>query len=402
MDSHAALVATGIARSFVAVKALSRAELTVRSGSIHALVGENGAGKSTLISIISGLLRPDAGTLQVHGQRAEFRSPLDAVAAGIGTVHQHFMLAEALTVAENIALGMRRSAGGLNFRRREIEDEVARLSESTGLHVDPRSRVGDLAVGLRQRVEILKALSRGARILLLDEPTAVLAPPEIEKLFDNLRRMRDGGRTIVIVTHKLDEVTALASDVTVLRRGETVFAGPLAGMTPAQIAEKMIGREAPRLAVAAPSIQQAQPPTLEIENLRGAVNVPRLRILGGEILGIAGVEGNGQQELAEAIIGTRTLSPGDVNVLSMGGSSIRALTPAQRAELGLACIPADRQREGLVLEFSLTENLHLRAPLQKGPLLDHARMKAHAAKLLPEYDVRPPDPELPAEALSGG
>jgi len=408
-SSQFAIEAVALAKRFGRMTALSSADLRVRPGTIHALVGENGAGKSTLISILSGLILPDAGALTLHGRAVQFRSPLDAVAAGIGTVHQHFMLAEALTVAENIGLGTRRSAAGWLFQAAKVEAEVARLAEQTGLHVDPKARVADLAVGLRQRVEILKALSRGAQVLLLDEPTAVLAPPEVEKLFENLRRMRDSGRTIVIVTHKLDEVVALASEVTVLRRGETVFATPLAGMSPAQVAEKMIGRETPALTVP-PPVEQSSQPMLELEGASGAVNIAKLHVLAGEIVGIAGVEGNGQQELAELIAGTRSRQsvPGTQSVQQSGliekiaGVSVADWTPQMRSDAGLAYIPADRQREGLVLEFSLAENLHLREPLERGPLLDHRAMRERALKLLPEYGVRPPDPDLEAAGLSGG
>ncbi len=239
---------TGIEKTFGANRALAGANLNVRSGAIHALLGENGAGKSTLNNILSGALQADAGAITLDGRDVRFASPLEAAAAGIGMVHQHFLLAEALSAAENVSLGMRRSTFGLFYDARAAEARVAELAERTGLGVDPRARVSELSVGMRQRVEILKALARGAKILLLDEPTAVLAPAEIERLFKTLRTLRDEGRTIVIVTHKLDEVFALAGDVTVLRKGATVFAGAIGDTAPAELARIMIGQDPPKLA----------------------------------------------------------------------------------------------------------------------------------------------------------
>lgn len=382
-----------ITKRFGGHTALREASLTIRAGSIHALVGENGAGKSTLMNIVSGLLLPDAGNLRVFGTLTAFFSPLDAVRAGIGMVHQHFLLAEALTVAENVALGLRASAWGWRFNRRNAEDRVAKLAAETGLHVDPRARVGDLPVGLRQRVEILKALSRGARILLLDEPTAVLAPPEVETLFATLRSLREAGRTIAIITHKLDEVYALASEATVLRRGETVFAGALKDIGPQQLAEKMIGRVMPiAAAVSAPPASSENALTLQNIRVGAALDIPELNIRAGEVVGIAGVEGNGQQELAAVVTGL--LKPDSGTVTLAGGRE------------GLAVIPADRQREGLILDFSLTENLFLReAPSRKAAgfeWLNWAALESQAVDELKRFDVQPPDPQLAAGALSGG
>jgi ABC-type uncharacterized transport system ATPase subunit len=265
-----ALACSSISKRFGSNVALNGASLNVGVSEIHALVGENGAGKSTLLGIVSGLLKPDSGSLEVFGSPANFSSPLDAVALGIGVVHQHFLLADALTVAENVALGLRASTLGLHFNRRGAEEHVAELAKQTGLAIDPAARVADLPVGLRQRVEILKALGRGAKILLLDEPTAVLAPPEVITLFETLRGLRAAGRTIVVVTHKLDEVFALASAVTVLRRGETVFTGQLSELTPATLAEKMIGRALPVSGSPSPSTGRGPADgviTLSIRNL---------------------------------------------------------------------------------------------------------------------------------------
>lgn len=396
-----------IVKTFGTATALSDANLNVAAGTIHALVGENGAGKSTLINIVSGLLKPNQGRIRVFDEDVSFNSPLDANARGIGMVHQHFLLAEALTVAENVALGLRNSAFGWRFDRVRAETELAKLAAETGLHVDPAARVANLPVGLRQRVEILKALSRGAKILLLDEPTAVLAPPEVEKLFDTLRALRAAGRTIVIVTHKLDEVFSLATDVTVLRAGRTVFAGALQGLTPQLLAEKMIGRELPHLPVSPPPADGAQP-VLELRNvdIPGALRIEQLQLRGGEIVGVAGVEGNGQAELAAVIAGTQSLAESSTAQIQLGEKSIIHSSIRDRSEAGIAFIPADRHREGLILELSLSDNLFLRTPLTRDVLgistLDHTAMAKTADSRLREYGVVPPRPELPAHALSGG
>jgi len=404
----AALKCEGITKRFGGTTALSAVDFRVEPGTIHALVGENGAGKSTLINVVSGLLQPNEGRISVFDAPIRFASPLDAAAHGIGMVHQHFLLAEALTVAENVALGLRSSPFGWRFNRTKAETELAKLAAETGLHVDPAARVSELPVGLRQRVEILKALSRGAKILLLDEPTAVLAPPEVEKLFETLRALRQGGRTIVIVTHKLDEVFSLASDVTVLRSGRTVFAGTLQGLTPPQLAEKMIGRELPHLPISSPPASAASETILELRtvDLPGALRIENLRLHAGEIVGVAGVEGNGQAELAAVIAGTLPLPKSGGEVLNLAGNSILNDSVRERSEAGVAFIPADRHREGLILELSLSDNLFLRTPLSREVLglrvLDHAKMAKTADERLREFGVVPPRPDVPAHALSGG
>ena len=321
-------------------------------------------------------------------------------------VHQHFLLAEAMTVAENVALGMRTSPLGWRFDQARIFAETERLASQTGLHIDPRARVCDLSVGLRQRVEIIKALSRGAKILLLDEPTAVLAPPEVESLFQTLRALRDSGRTIMIVTHKLDEVFALASSVTVLRSGETVFSGALNTLTPPALAEKMIGRSLPQLPITPlREVNDATALVLSRVRIPGTLEIDRLAVKCGEIVGVAGVEGNGQQELAAVIAGTFDVVP-DGMELSLNGRSISRATVAERTHAGLALIPADRQREALVLEMTLNENLHLREPLTRRragvAFLDHAAMSQRSRQVLQDYSVSPPDENLAAHALSGG
>ncbi|MEI6233926.1 MAG: ABC transporter ATP-binding protein [Planctomycetota bacterium] len=401
---------SGIEKRFGSNRALAGANLTVRGGTIHALLGENGAGKSTLNNIISGAMKADAGVVEIDGRAIQFASPLEAAAAGVGVVHQHFLLAEALTVAENISLGMRGSAFGLFFDSQKAEAAVTELAARTGLDVDPRARVSNLPVGLRQRVEILKALSRGAKILLLDEPTAVLAPAEIERLFVTLRALRDEGRTIVIVTHKLDEVFALASDVTVLRKGATVLESPIGGITPAELARAMIGQDPPGLISAMPkrTAESNDAPivfTLRGVRVPGVLDVPALEIRAGEIVGIAGVEGNGQNELAGIIAGTIEHAH-SIDTLSLGSRDLRPLSIRERSESGIAVIPSDRHREGLVLDMTLAENLHLRKPLIRRvatlPLLDGDAMTSNAASLLQAFGAMPAEPELPAGALSGG
>jgi len=404
-----ALHCVGVSKSFRMNCALDGANLAVAAGSIHALVGENGAGKSTLMNIVSGLLRPDAGTVAVFGKVVRFGSPLEAVAAGIGMVHQHFLLAEALTVAENIALGRRASPWGLRFDERRHVSEISRLSAETGLSVDPRARIADLAVGDRQRVEILKALARGARILLLDEPTAVLAPPEVDALFVTLRKLRSAGRTIVVITHKLDEVFALAEEVTVLRRGKPVFTGALSGLTPRTLAQKMVGDEHPiePPTAATPGAVLLDVKALAATGARGAgLKTATFVLREGEILGIAGVEGNGQDELAGALSGT--LVPEAASRVTLCGVALLGHSIRARSGLGLAVIPADRQREGLVLELTLAENLILRAAFERfkrcggGIFLSRRAIRAQAVAYLREYEVVPADAALPAGALSGG
>jgi len=402
-----ALRCVSISKRFGFIAALCDAQLCVGSGTVHALVGENGAGKSTLINIVSGMIKPDGGAIDLFGETVRFASARDAANAGLGIVHQHFLLADAMTVAENIALGHRTSSLGWRFDRKKSEADAARLAEESGLNVDPKARVHDLPVGMRQRVEILKALSRGAKILLLDEPTAVLAPPEVESLFNTLRSLRDSGRTIVIVTHKLDEVFSLASDVTVLREGRSVFAGSLRGVTPADLAEKMIGRHVPRIFPGAPP-SAATPSALSISGVKfpGRLDVEDLEIKSGEIVGVAGVEGNGQRELAAILAGTAHPPLPLSATLLLGTTSLKECSVRERSRAGLAFIPGDRHLEGLVLDMSLTENLYLRSPALTRAFgfafLDHAAMRKRSGELLHAFSVHPPQQELPAHALSGG
>jgi general nucleoside transport system ATP-binding protein len=415
----------GITRRFAHALANDRVTLRVAAGSVHALVGENGAGKSTLMKILYGELRPDSGTMRVEGSPARFRSPADAIARGIGMVHQHFMLVPPFTVAENVILGDERARWGVLAKRR-AEDRVAELSERYHLAVDPRAAVAGLGVGQQQRVEILKVLHRDARIIILDEPTAVLTPGEVGELFATVREMRAAGKTIIIITHKLREVTALSDRVTVLRAGRRVADSATADTTLEQIARLMVGREvlvpalarqldatataggrgeqAPSPAPAHDPIRADATPALRADDIslrvRGGAAMlsgVSLQVLPGEILGIAGVEGNGQTQLAEVLTGLRAPTSGRVEI---GGRDVTRLGPRARFAAGMACIPEDRHRNGLILGFTLGENLKLGRHREEGATRRFSR--AGACSLLQRFDVRPPDPGAPARRLSGG
>jgi len=401
----------GIEKSFGAVRANRGASLEVGAGEIHALVGENGAGKSTLMRILSGMFHPDAGTVEVFGRDVTGWTTAQAIAAGVGMVHQHFMLVPTLSVAENVVLGMEPKAG-LVLDRDRARSDVEELSRSTGLTVDAGRLVSQLSVGEAQRVEILKALYRGARVLILDEPTAVLSPPEVQELWAVLRRLRDQGATVVLITHRLDEVMDISDNITVMRAGATVDRIRTAGTTPGDIARAMVGREV-ALAVEHDVYRpgRAVPgatPALEVRDLvvsahgrPRAVDGVSLEVRPGEILGIAGVEGNGQTELIEAIAGLTPVAGGRV---LLDGEDVTGLFVRQRGDAGLSHIPEDRHRRGLLLEYSVAENLVLgqQHRFQKGLALDRDRIGRNAGEQVRGYDIRPTDPELPARALSGG
>ena len=422
MTSHAAPRALAvrmiaIEKRFGAVHANSGASLEVRPGEIHALVGENGAGKSTLMKILSGMLVPDAGRVEADGRDVTGWSTADAIAAGVGMVHQHFMLVPTLTVAENVVLGNEPVRSGVLDRSRASR-EVQRLCEQSGHSVPVDALVADLSVGAAQRVEILKTLYRGARLLLLDEPTAVLSPPEVAELWKTLRRLRDAGTTIVLITHKLDEVMDVSESITVMRHGETGARMATRETTPEEIARAMVGRDvsfaARPAAVARPEgtrLTTVERPALEVKNLvaRGArieraIDDVSFSIAPGEILGIAGVEGNGQTELVEAIAGLRAVTSGSV---LLGGIDVTALGPRARSDAGLAHIPEDRQRRGLVLDYSVADNLVLGMQhryAKNGVLgaLDRTAIADNARKQIEAFDIRPANPMLVARALSGG
>ena len=404
----------GIEKRFGPVLANRGATLEVSAGEIHALVGENGAGKSTLMRILSGMFQPNAGRMEVAGKDVTGWSTAEAIKAGVGMVHQHFMLVPTLTVTENITLGAELTKGGGRLDRARGRAEMQALIERTGLHVPPEHRVADLTVGEAQRVEILKTLYRGAKVLILDEPTAVLSPPEVNELWRVLRKLRDEGGTIVLITHKLDEVMAISETITVMRQGETVGRLKTASTSPAEIAKMMVGREvvlAQRTADARPKAQDPRPQAvaaLEVKDLtvpsarkKNAVDGISFSVAPGEILGIAGVEGNGQTELIEAIAGLRDVASGSI---TMADTDISRLSVRKRGDLGLSHIPEDRHERGLILEYSVAANLILgqQHRFTKRGALDVTRIAEHAQRLIAAFDIRPADASLPARALSGG
>jgi general nucleoside transport system ATP-binding protein len=407
-DTVPAIRLTAIDKHFAAVHANRGASLLVRPGEIHALVGENGAGKSTLMKILSGMTPADSGTIEVGGRDVTGWTTAEAIKAGVGMVHQHFMLVPTLTVAENVVLGREPASGGVFDRARAVH-EVERLCEQSGLVVPADRLVADLSVGEAQRVEILKLLYRGARVLLLDEPTAVLSPPEVTELWKVLRRLRDGGATIVLITHKLDEVMAVSENVTVMRAGETVAHMATRDTTPEKIAKAMVGRDVDL------AVRRGRPPgapagsaALAISHLvvRGAriekaVHDVSFTVAAGEILGIAGVEGNGQTELLEAIAGIRGVSSGKI---ALDGADITHRSVHTRGEAGLSHIPEDRHRRGLILDYSVADNLILgqQHRFTTHGMLDQDAIVDHARHRIIEYDIRPTDASLPARALSGG
>ncbi|GGS24598.1 ABC transporter ATP-binding protein [Actinokineospora fastidiosa] len=398
---------TGITKRFPGVVANSDVNIAVRPGTVHALVGENGAGKSTLMKILYGMQRPDEGAIAVNGSPVDFHSPADAIRAGIGMVHQHFMLADNLTVLENVVLGDEPRGGlGLDFAaaRRRIRE----ISEAYGLGVRPDRLVDELGVGERQRVEILKVLYRGARILILDEPTAVLVPQEVDELFGNLRDLKAEGLTILFISHKLDEVLSVADDITVMRRGTTVASVAPEETTARKLAELMVGSALP-----VPELREStvtDRPVLTVANLtladadgRKVLDDISFTIHAGEVLGIAGVEGNGQAELVEALMGIRKPDSGSVH---LAGEDISRLSTRARRESGMGYIPEDRHRQGVLLEATLWENRVLghqsRRPSARGPLIDRRSARADTQRIVETYDVRTPGIDVHASALSGG
>ncbi len=404
-----ALLLTDIVKRFGAVEANRGASLEVTPGEIHAVVGENGAGKSTLMRILAGLYQPDAGRIEVDGRDVTGWRTADAIEAGVGMVHQHFMLVPTLTVAENVVLGREPRRGPALDLRRAV-DGVARVSREYGLHVDPRGLVADLSVGEAQRVEILKTLFRGARILVLDEPTAVLSPPEVDELWRVLRGLKASGATIVLITHKLDEVMEVSDRVTVMRAGRTVDSMATAHTTAAEIARAMVGRDVALPGEASYVAGQSTDggASLEVRDLvvrseggRRGVNGVTLSVAPGEIVGIAGVEGNGQTELIEAIAGLRPALSGRI---LLGGRDLGRLTVRARADTGLAHIPEDRHRRGLVLDYSIADNLILgqQHRFARGWQLDRDRIAANAEEKIREFDIRPAEPGLTVRTLSGG
>jgi simple sugar transport system ATP-binding protein len=398
----------GITKRFPGTLANDRIDLTLNQGEILALLGENGAGKTTLMNILYGLYRQDEGEIFVRGRRLEVNEPNDAIRAGIGMVHQHFMLVPVFTVAENVMLGQEQVLRGGFLDRRKAARLVRQLSEAHGLEVDPDAYVKDLPVGVQQRVEILKLLYRQADILILDEPTAVLTPQESAELFKVMRSLVSKGKSIIFITHKLREVMDVADRIVVLRRGAVVGSTTPAKANRARLAEMMVGR-AVNLEV------EKKPPrpgeiVLEVADLvamddRRQVTVDGVSLVvhAGEVLGIAGVQGNGQTELVEVITGLRRPLSGAVRLL---GQEVTHATPRQITELGSAHVPEDRQRDGLVLPYSVADNLVLQTyyqpPFARGVVLRHDEIERTAERIIEEFDIRTPGPHAPAGSLSGG
>ncbi len=403
-DRVPAVALTGITKRFPGVVANSDVHLTVHAGEVHALCGENGAGKSTLMKILYGMQSPDEGTIEVNGREVRFRSPAEAIKAGIGMVHQHFMLADNLTVLENVVLGAE-NLYGIGARARK---KFRELAGPTGLRVDPSTLVERLGVADRQRVEILKVLYRGARIVILDEPTAVLVPQEVDELFDTLRAMRADGYTFLFISHKLDEVRAIADTVTVIRRGTTVGSADPKTVTSRQLAEMMVGSELPSpetrtSTVTDRAVLRVAGLTLRTPDGRTLLDGLDLTVRAGEVLGIAGVEGNGQTELVETVMGMRKAASGRVFLAEKDLTRAGTLT---RREAGIGYIPEDRHRHGLLLTEPLWANRILghqtRSPASHGALLNISGSKTDTERIVEEFDVRTPGIDVTAGSLSGG
>ncbi|MEZ5380265.1 MAG: ABC transporter ATP-binding protein [Microthrixaceae bacterium] len=405
-DTKPAIALSGITKRFPGVVANRDVNLRVDAGSIHALIGENGAGKSTLMKTLYGMHQPDEGTIEVDGAPRRFRTPADAIAAGIGMVHQHFMLADQLTVAENIVLGAEPASFGV-LDRHAADQAIVELGERHGLPLDPHRLVESLTVGERQRLEILKVLFRGARILILDEPTAVLIPQEVTELFTNLEALRAGGVTIVFISHKLDEVMAISDAITVMRAGTTVATVNPANVDAQELGRLMVGSELPT-----PTGEAHTPGTdlaLRTTGLRLVADGGRvllddinLEVHRSEIVGIAGVEGNGQQELIDALLG---LTPADSGTIELGSRNLEGASTRERRDAGMGYIPTDRHREGLLLGEPLWANQmlgHQGARYSTHGWLRRRAARADTERVVSDYDVRTPGVDIPALALSGG
>ncbi len=398
----------GITKRYPGVVANERIDLDVRAGEIHALLGENGAGKTTLMNVLYGLARPDEGEILIDGEAVRIADPADAIARGISMVHQHFMLVPVLTVAENILLGAETMANRIFLDRREARRRIVALGQRFGFEIDPDARVETLPVGWQQRVEILKALYREARILVLDEPTAVLTPQETVEIFAVFRRLASEGHSIIFISHKLYEVLEIADRITVIRRGRVVGSRRPAETDEDDLAELMVGREV-QLTVDRGESNPGEP-VLTVQNLRvrsdrgqEVVRGVDFSVRAGEILGVAGVAGNGQDEMVEALTGLRRAMSGTVE---LGGRDITAWTTRERREHGLGYVPGDRQKYGLVLGFTVADNLVLtqyyQRPFSRGIQKDDAAIGSWARETIAEFDIRTPSEVVPAGTLSGG
>ncbi len=397
-----------ITKRFPGVLANDHIDLTLEEGEIHALLGENGAGKTTLMNILYGLYQPDQGEIRVNGKQITVHSPSDAIAAGIGMVHQHFMLIPVFTVTENVMLGSEELRGGNFLDRTRAAAKIRSISEQFNLQVDPDTYVKDLPVGVQQRVEIIKLLYRQANILILDEPTAVLTPQEADELSNIMRSLTAQGKSIIFITHKLREVLDVADRITVIRRGKVVGATTPGEADQYKLAEMMVGRavhlELDRLpAKLGEKVLDVKDLVVLDERRQVAVDGVSFDVQAGEVLGLAGVQGNGQTELVEALTGLRTVQSGQVDLL---GHNIAHARPRQITELGTAHIPEDRQRDGLVLAFPVADNLMLNTyyqpPFTKGVVLDQQQILLNAERLIQEFDIRTPNAITSAGSLSGG
>ncbi len=404
----ATLELRGITKRFPGVLANDSVDLEVSSGEILGLLGENGAGKTTLMNILYGLYSADEGEILIDGVPQSFAGPGDAIAAGIGMVHQHFMLVPVFTVTENVVLGVEPVGPGGVINIREAKQEVREISQRYGLEVDPDAIIEDIPVGIQQRVEIIKVLFRNAEFLIFDEPTAVLTPQEIEEFFGILNGLRDAGKAIIFITHKLKEVIEVSDDIAVLRRGAMAGRADPATTTEADLANLMVGR--PVELVVAKGAARPGAPVLTVADLvvvddrdQVAVAAISFDVKAGEIVGIAGVQGNGQTELVEALTGLRGVAAGTVTI---GDKVVTHATPRQIHEQSVAHIPEDRQRSGLVMSFSITENMVLdgyyHEPYSRGIKMDWDQARAKAGELVEQYDVRTPGTEVAANTLSGG
>ncbi|NWG35017.1 MAG: ABC transporter ATP-binding protein [Chloroflexi bacterium] len=414
-NKEVVLEAKGITKRFPGVLANDKVDFDLHKGEIHALLGENGAGKSTLMNVLYGLYKADAGEVRVEGKIMELHSPKDAIKHGIGMVHQHFMLIPVFTVTENIMLGAEtdhRAASNENplvkLDRREVAQKVRDLSHQYGLDVDPEAIVGDLPVGIQQRVEIVKALYRKANILILDEPTAVLTPQEAEDLFRIMHELTAQGVSIIFITHKLKEVLKVADRITVMRSGRVVGTTTPQESTEQSLAEMMVGREViltVQKGPAKPAETVLTVVDLHVKDMRGlhAVRGVSFEVRAGEVVGIAGVQGNGQTELAEALTGLRHIESGR---FFLAGKDLTGKPPRVITEAGLANIPEDRQRHGLVLSYSVADNMMLcdyyQPRFSKGVIIQQNLVDANAARLIKEYDVRTPSAFVATGKLSGG
>nr|WP_242550973.1 ABC transporter ATP-binding protein [Enterococcus ureilyticus] len=396
-----------ITKQFGTFKANDNINLTVRPGEIHALLGENGAGKSTLMNILSGLLEPTSGEIFMNGSKVSINGPTTANHLGIGMVHQHFMLVDAFTVTENIVLGSEPTKVGI-LDRKKATAEIKRVSEQYGLSVDPGAYIRDISVGAQQRVEILKTLYRGADVLIFDEPTAVLTPQEIDELIDIMRGLVQEGKSIILITHKLDEIKKVADRCTVIRRGQSIDTVNVRDVSSQQLADMMVGRSVSfntEKKIAEPKEVVLSIKDLVVKESRGleAVKGLSLDVRAGEVVGIAGIDGNGQTELIQALTGLRKADSGSVE---LRGEAITNKHPRAITEAGVGHVPEDRHKYGLILDMSLAENIALQTyykkPLSNTGVLNYKQINSYARRLIEEYDVRTVNELVPAKALSGG